>query len=130
MKICNMVIEDIIEALNKYVESRRYNDEKCARAIGHFVLHKSITPAPTFKIYKVLEYTLWVVVGGEKYRFFTKKFTTKIPTGLKEEVIKCFEMEYLTDLFKVLFDVKSSVNKDRTILEDVIYGEYLGYCNE
>ena len=130
MKICNMVIEDIIEALNKYVESRRYNDEKCARAIGHFVLHKSITPAPTFKIYKVLEYTLWVVVSGEKYRFFTKKFTTKVPTGLKEEVIKCFEMEYLTDLFKVLFDVKSSVNKDRTILEDVIYGEYLGYCNE
>ena len=125
-----MVIEDIIEALNKYVESRRYNDEKCARAIGHFVLHKSITPAPTFKIYKVLEYTLWVVVDGEKYRFFTKKFTTKVPTGLKEEVIKCFEMEYLTDLFKVLFDVKSSVNKDRTILEDVIYGEYLGYCNE
>lgn len=125
-----MVIEDIIESLNKYVESRRYNDEKCARAIGHFVLHKSITPAPTFKIYKVLEYTLWVVVGEEKYRFFIKKFTTKVPTGLKEEVIKCFEMEYLTDLFKALFDTKSSVNKDRTILEDVIYGEYLGYCNE
>lgn len=125
-----MVIEDIIEALNKYVESRRYNDEKCARAIGHFVLHKSITPAPTFKSYKVIEYTLWVVKGIDKYRFFTKKFTTKIPTGLEEEVIKCFEMEFLTDLFKVLFDVKSSVNKDRTILEDVIYGEYLGYSNE
>ena len=125
-----MVIEDIIESLNKYVESRRYNDEKCARAIGHFVLHKSITPAPTFKTYKVLEYTLWVVVGGEKYRFFTNKFTTKVPTGLEEEVIKCFEMEYLTDLFKVLFDTKSLNNKGRTILEDVIYGEYLGYCNE
>lgn len=68
--------------------------------------------------------------GIDKYRFFTKKFTTKIPTGLKENVIKYFEMEFLTDLFKVLFDVKSSVNSDRTILEDVIYGEYLGYCNE
>ena len=130
MKICNMVIDDIIESLNKYLESRRYNDEKCARAIGHFVLHKSITPAPTFKTYKVLEYTLWVVNGIDKYSFFTKKFTTKVPTGLEEEVIKCFEMEYLTDLFKVLFDTKSLNNKGRTILEDVIYGEYLGYCNE
>lgn len=130
MKICNMVIEDIIEALNKYVEGRRLNNENCAGAIEHFVLHKSITPAPTFKLYKVIEYTLWVVNGIDKYRFFTKKFTTKIPTGLKENVIKYFEMEFLTDLFKVLFDVKSSVNNDRTILKDVIYGEYLGYCNE
>lgn len=130
MKICNMVIEDIIEALNKYVESRRLNDENCSRAISHFVLHKSITPAPTFKSYKVIEYTLWVVKGIDKYRFFTKKFTTKIPTGLEENVIKYFEMKFLTDLFKVLFDVKSSVNKDRTILEDVIHGEYLSDCNE
>ena len=125
-----MVIEDIIEELNKYVKGRRLNDENCARTIEHFVLHKSITPAPTFKSYKVIEYTLWVVNGIDKYRFFTKKFTTKIPTGLKENVIKYFEMEFLTDLFKVLFDGKSSVNSDRTILEDVIYGEYLGYCNE
>lgn len=130
MKIYDMVLEDVIESLNKYVESRRYNDEKCARAIEHFVLHKSITPAPTFKTYKVIEYTLWVVHGSEKYRFFTKKFTTKIPTGLEEETIKCFEIEFLTDLFKVLFDAKSSINNNRTILEDVIYGEYLGYCNE
>lgn len=88
MKICNMVIEDIIEALNKYVEDRRLNNENCTGAIEHFVLHKSITPAPTFKLYKVIEYTLWVVNGIDKYRFFTKKFTTKIPTGLKENVIK------------------------------------------
>lgn len=125
-----MVIEDIIESLNKYVESRRYNDERCAGAIEHFVLHKSITPAPTFKAYKVLEYTLWVIRGSEKYRFFTKKLTIKIPAGCDELVIRDFEMGFLTDLFKVLFDVKSSVNSDRTILEDVIYGEYLGYCNE
>ena len=130
MKICNMVIEDIIESLNKYVESRRYNDEKCARAIEHFVLHKSITPAPTFKTYKVLEYTLWVVKGSDKYRFFTKNFTAKIPTGCEELVIKNFEVDFLTDLFNVLFNTKSLNNKDRTFLEDVIYGEYLGYCNE
>lgn len=130
MKICNMVLEDIIESLNKYVESRRYNDEKYARAIEHFVLHKSITPAPTFKTYKVLEYTLWVVNGSDKYRFFTKKLTIKIPTGCEELAIKDFEMGFLIDLLKVLFDAKSLNNKDRTILEDVIYGEYLGHCNE
>ena len=125
-----MVLEDVIEALNKYVESRRYNDEKCAKAIEHFVLHKSITPAPTFKTYKVLEYTLWVIKEGHKYRFFTKKLTTKIPTDLEESSIRNFEMSFLTDLFKVLFDTKSLTNKNRTIFEDVIYGEYLGYCNE
>ena len=122
-----MVLEDVIEALNKYVESRRYNDEKCAKAIEHFVLHKSITPAPTFKAYKVLEYTLWVIKEGHKYRFFTKKLTTKIPTDLEESSIRNFEMSFLTDLFKVLFDTKSLTNKDRTIFEDVIYGEYSGY---
>ena len=125
-----MVLEDVIESLNKYVESRRYNDEKCAGAIEHFVLHKSIAPAPTFKAYKVLEYTLWVVKGSDKYRFFTKKLTIKIPTGCEELVIKDFEMGFLIDLLKVLFDTKSLNNKDRTILEDVIYGEYLSYCNE
>lgn len=125
-----MVIEDIIESLNKYVESRRYNDERCARAIEHFVLHKSITPAPTFRTYKVLEYTLWVVKGREKYSFFTKRLTIKIPAGCEELVMKDFEMGFLTDLFKVLFDVKSSVNSNRTVLEDVIYGEYPGYCDE
>lgn len=130
MKICNMELEDVIEALNKYVESRRYNNEDCARATEHFVLHKSITPAPTFKTYKVIEYTLWVVHGNEKYRFFTRKFTTKVPTGCEELVIKDFEMGFLIDLLKILFDTKSLTNKDRTILEDVIYGEYLGYCNE
>lgn len=130
MKICNMVIEDIIESLNKYVESRRYNDENCARAIEHFVLHKSITPAPTFKSYKAIEYTLWVVHGSKKYRFFTKKFTTKIPAGLEETIIQHFETGFLIDLLKALFDTKSFNGKDRTILEDVIYGEYTGYCNE
>ena len=130
MKICNMVIEDIIESLNKYVESRRYNDDKCAKAIEHFVLHKSITPAPTFKTYKVIEYTLWVVKGSDKYRFFTKKLTIKIPADCEELVMKDFEMGFLIDLLKVLFDTESLSNKGRTILEDVIYGEYLGYCNE
>lgn len=130
MKICNMELEDVIEALNKYVESRRYNNEDCARATEHFVLHKSITPAPTFKTYKVIECTLWVVHGSEKYRFFTKKFTAKVPTSCEELVIKDFEMGFLIDLLKVLFDTKSLTNKDRTILEDVIYGEYLSHCDE
>lgn len=125
-----MELEDVIEALNKYVESRRYNNENCARATEHFVLHKSITPAPTFKTYKVIEYTLWVVKGSDKYRFFTKKLTIKIPTGCEEPVIKDFEIGFLIDLLKVLFDTESLSNNGRTILEDVIYGEYLGYCNE
>lgn len=127
MRICNMELEDVIEALNKYIESRRYNDGNCTRTIEHFVLHKSITPAPTFKAYKVIEYTMWVVKGSDKYRFFTKKLTIKIPAGCEELAIKDFEMGFLIDLLKVLFDTKSLNNKDRTILEDVIYGEYLGY---
>ena len=122
-----MELEDIIEALNKYIESRRLNNEECAKAIEHFVLHKSITPAPTFKSYKVLEYTLWVVKGENKYRFFTKKFTTKILAGFEKETIKYFEVGFIIDLLKVLLDTKSFNNKDRTILEDVIYGEYTGH---
>lgn len=122
-----MVLEDVIESLNRYIEDRRHNEENWEGALEYFVLHKSITPAPTFKAYKVLEYTLWVIKEGHKYRFFTKKLTTKIPTDLEESSIRNFEMSFLTDLFKVLFDTKSLTNKNRTIFEDVIYGEYSGY---
>lgn len=125
MKIYNMVLEDIIESLNKYIESRRCNDKKCMSILGYFILHKSITPAPTFKAYKVLEYTLWVDTVNGKFRFFTKKNTVKSIPSTEEEVIRTFEMEFLTDLFKVLFDTKSVNNKDKSILEDIIYGEYL-----
>ena len=122
-----MVLEDVIESLNRYIEDRRHNEANWEGALEYFVLHKSITPAPTFKAYKVLEYTLWVIKEGHKYRFFTKKLTTKIPTDLEESSIRNFEMGFLTDLFKVLFDTKSLTNKNRTIFEDVIYGEYSGY---
>lgn len=122
-----MVLEDVIESLNRYIEDRRHNEGNWEGALEYFVLHKSITPAPTFKAYKVLEYTIWVIKEEHKYRFFTKKLTTKIPTDLEESSIRNFEMSFLTDLFKVLFDTKSLTNKNRTIFEDVIYGEYSGY---
>lgn len=123
-----MELEDVIESLNRCIESRRCNNMDCLTATGYFVLHKSITPSTIFKAYKTIEYTLWIVDKCGEYRFFTKQLTTKFSIGLDEHIIKHFEQEFLTDLYKVL--LTKSPDNDRIIFEDIIYGKYPSYCNE
>lgn len=124
-----MTLEDVIESLNKCIESRRSNDTECRTVRGYFILHKSITPDPTFKAYKTIEYTLWIVDTPNKYRFFTTQHKYKLTADYEEHIMKHVEEEFLTELFKVLFNTKSP-NKDRMIFEDIVYGEYINYCNE
>ena len=122
-----MTLEDVIESLNRYIESRRSNNMDCLTATGYFVLHKSITPDTTFKAYKTIEYTLWIVDKHDKYRFFTKQLKTKLSIDHEEHIIDYFEREFLTDLYKVLL---TKSHNDRIIFEDIVYGEYLSYCDE
>ena len=123
-----MTLEDVIESLNKYIENRRFNNDPNVTC-GHFVLHKSITPAPTFKSFKEIEYSLWLVRYPKKHSFFTKKQTYRVISGMEKETIKQFELSFLVDLFKLLLDGES-MNGHNTLLEDVIHGEYLSDCNE
>lgn len=124
MKIYNMMIEEVVESLNKYIGDKRYNKEDCATVTDHIVLHKLVIPAPTFKAYKVFEYTLWVIHGSTKYKLFTKKLTCKVPSGAEAAATEHFEVEFLIDLLKVVFDTKSKYYENKTVLEDIVYGKY------
>ena len=61
-----MKSEDIIEGLNKHIETHR--KDKGIKATGHLVLQKEIMPHSSFKAYKIYEYTLWFTKKGKSYK--------------------------------------------------------------
>lgn len=56
------MIEDIIEALNKYRESKSLN--------GYYVLQRYIEPCSTFKIYKIYHMILFLITSSDKTEVF------------------------------------------------------------
>ena len=54
-----MTGEDIIEALNRNIESKRREDK--INAVGHLVLLRTIKINPTFKAYKTYEAIIYFV---------------------------------------------------------------------
>lgn len=117
MKICNMVFEDIIEALNRYIEDRRSQLHLDSKSF--LVLHRSIVPSSCFKMFKDIAYTIWIVEGENKRILLTKAGTIKSHLDTMDEALKTFEGSFLTDLIKKL---ASTINNNRTILEDIVYG--------
>lgn len=130
MKICNMTLEDVIESLNVHIFNKRRDLQVIPSNQEHLVLQRVIEPHPTFKSYRRYEYILWVVGNNSKHRLLTltkQVNISNIPPNVQESFIKDIESEFVTGLFSLIIDGKSFNNKDRTILEDIIYGEYLGY---
>lgn len=123
-----MTLEDIIEAINRYIEKRRHY-EGLEHIRSHLVLHKSITPSPIAKAYKVYEYILWLVDSTKKYRVLTLRYQSRVLAGMEEAVTRHCEKDFLDNLIKLIIDGKSTTS-DGTILEDIIYGRYTDYCNE
>lgn len=119
MKIYSMELEDIIDALNRHLENKKSEEIP----VRHFVLHKHITNAGTFKVYKNFEYTLWLINGENKYQVLIKSETLKFSEGTKSTVIKQFEVDFLTELFDILFNTSLSGAGNIAIFKDIIYGE-------
>lgn len=123
-----MILEDIVESINRYIEDRRLH-EGLNTARGHLVLHKSITPAPLAKAYKVYEYTLWLIRTPHQYRVFTLKQQERVLAGMEEEFTRVFERHFFEGLLKLIIDGKG-FNSDKSTLEEIIHGEYTGNGNE
>lgn len=123
-----MTLEDIVEVINRYIEEKRHY-RNLDHITSHLVLHKSVTPAPMAKAYKVYEYILWLVDSTKMYRVLTLRQQSRVLVGMEEVFTKDFEKAFIENLFKLVVDGKSTTS-DKTILEEIIYGEYTGYCNE
>lgn len=97
LAVCNMKVEDIIEGLNRHIESVR--SEREINTKGHIVLHKENTPHQVFKVYKTYIYTLWYINGKKPYRLLTIQQNAKVPENQEESMLRDMDTLLLTTLF-------------------------------
>ncbi len=81
-----MKVEDIVEGLNRHIESRR--KELNISTKGHIVLLRNININPTFKAYKEYTAELWYVKNSKKYRVITVAHTAKVLDGQEESIYR------------------------------------------
>ncbi len=110
-----MKAEDIIEGLNKHIETRR--SERGIENVGHMVLQKEIMPHSSFKVYKTYKYTLWFTKRGKSYKVIVLEHTAKVLDGQEENMNR--EMNIM--LSDMIFNWIGS-----NFYEQVINGEYNG----
>ena len=110
-----MKAEDIIEGLNKHIETRR--SERGIENVGHMVLQKEIMPHASFKVYKIYKYTLWFTKRGKSYKVMAVQHTAKVPDGQEENMLREMNIMLSTLIF-------NWIGSD--FYESVIKGEYNG----
>lgn len=92
-----MKIEDIIEGLNRHIDSQR--SALGITETGHIVLHKEVLSNSSFKIYKTFKYNLWFIKNKKSYKVLTLSETIKVPTGQEEQVEKELSISLSTLIF-------------------------------
>ena len=96
--------EDIIQILNRNIESRRKQNK--IEATGHLVLLRNITINQSFKAYKTYEATVYFVSKRKKYKVLDCSLTAKVLDGqegrmkedmdihLLDNILNCIQTEY------------------------------------
>lgn len=114
-----MKAEDIIEGLNKHIETRR--SERGIENVGHMVLQKEIIPNTSFKVYKTYKYTLWFTKRCESYKVIIAQHTAKVPDGQEENMLREMNIRLSTLIFNWIGSYS---------YEAVINGEYNGVSED
>ena len=107
--------EDIIQVLNRNIESRRKQDK--IEATGHLVLLRNITINPSFKAYKTYEATVYFVSKRKKYKVLNCSLTAKVLEGQEERMKEDIDIKLINDIFNF---IQSEYYKQ------IIKGEYYG----
>lgn len=110
-----MKAEDIIEGLNRHIETRR--SERGIENVGHIVLQREIIPHSSFKVYKIYKYTLWFTKRGKSYEVMKIQHTAKVLDGQEDNMNR--EMNIM--LSNMIFNWIGS-----DFYEQIINGEYNG----
>lgn len=114
-----MKAEDIIEGLNRHIETRR--SERGIKNIGHIVLQREIMPHSSFKVYKIYKYTLWFTKRGKSYEVMEIQHTAKVPDGQEENMLREMNIRLSTLIFNWIGSAS---------YEAVIKGEYNGVSED
>ena len=110
-----MKSEDIIEGLNRHIETKRKDGG--IKATGHLVLQKEILPHSSFKAYKIYKYTLWFTKKGKSYKVIVLQHTAKVLDGQEENMNREMNIMFSESLF-------NWIRSD--YYTDVINGTYKG----
>lgn len=78
-----MKLEDIIEGLNRFIESKRDTPTK-----GHIVLRKQVNQNSAFKAYKTFVLSIYYVDGRKSYLLEEIQYTDKVLSGQEDTVAK------------------------------------------
>lgn len=107
-----MVVEDIIEGLNRHIEERR--KALNINTTGHIVLQKSIKPNAVVKAYKEYNYFLWFVNKGKRHKILEVSMTDRVLSGQEDAFIRKMNIE----LSKLIFSFIGSFMYDSIISGD------------
>ena len=110
-----MTGEDILEALNRNIESRRRENK--INTVGHLVLLRTIKMNSTFKAYKTYEAIVYFVSKKKKYRVLSCTLTANVLDGQEESMLREMNIMLSTMIF-------NWIGSD--FYEQVINGEYNG----
>ena len=107
--------EDIIQVLNRNIESRRKQDK--IEATGHLVLLRNITINQSFKAYKTYEATVYFVSKRKKYKVLNCSLTAKVLEGQEERMREDIDTHLLDNIFNFI---------QTDYYNQIIKGEYYG----
>lgn len=110
-----MTGEDIIEALNRNIESKR-REEKID-TVGHLVLLRTTKTNPTFKAYKTYEAIIYFVAKRKKHRVLSCSLTAKVLEGQEERMKEDIDIKLINDIFNFI---------QSEYYSQIIKGEYYG----
>lgn len=110
-----MTGEDIIQALNGNIESKRKQDK--INATGHLVLLRTTKTNPTFKAYKTYEAIIYFVAKRKKYRVLSCTLTAKVLDGQEERMKEDIDIKLINDIFNFI---------QTEYYNQIIRGEYYG----
>ena len=92
--------EDIIQVLNRNIESRRKQDK--IEATGHLVLLRNITINQSFKAYKTYEATVYFVSKRKKYKVLNCSLTAKVLEGQEEKMKEDMDIHLIDNIFNFI----------------------------
>ena len=114
-----MTGEDIIEILNRNIESKRRENK--IEATGHLVLLRNIRVNNTFKAYKTYEATIYFVSKRKKYKVLNCTLTAKVLDGQEERMKEDIDICLLDNIFNFI---------QTEYYNQIVRGEYYGGADE
>ena len=112
-----MKVEDVIEGLNRYVEDCRQLLN--IKNKSFFVMRKNMQVNSSFKAYKSINETLYLVNGDSKEAVLDIVYSSRIVTGQDETAYDKADIEFISAIFNYARSHKfDKVLKDESITRD------------